>query len=163
MSSVESVIELLKAKAIAYDVLPHKTAYTAATEAEAVHMPRGDVLKTVVLDTGSGHAIAVLPGSRKLDMDLVRQALGDRAAHLASEQEIGRDFPEFELGAVPPLQSLANVPVYVDPEVMLHPVVVFAETQTESIRARTEDLFAGESVTVTPIARRHGVDPAANH
>jgi Ala-tRNA(Pro) deacylase len=163
MSSVESVIELLKAKAIPYDVLPHKTAYTAATEAEAIHVPREDVLKTVVLDTGSGHAIAVLPGSRKLDMDLVRQALGDGTAHLATEPEIGRDFPEFEPGAVPPLQSLAHVPVYIDPEVMLRPVVVFAESQTESIRARTEDLFAGESVTVTPIARRNAVDPGANH
>ena len=162
MSSVESVIKLLKAKAIPYDVLPHKTAYTATTEAEAVHVPRGEVLKTVVLDTGSGHAIVVVPGSRKLDMDLVRQALGDGAAHLASESEIGRDFPGFELGAVPPLQSLAHVPVYVDPEVMLYPVVVFAESQTESIRARTEDLFAGESVTVTPIAWRDAVERGAN-
>jgi prolyl-tRNA editing enzyme YbaK/EbsC (Cys-tRNA(Pro) deacylase) len=65
-----------------------------------------------------------------------------------------RDFPAFELGTVPPLPSLTKVPVFVDPEIMQYPTVVFAEDQRESVRVKTEDLFGGEYVTVTPLVMR---------
>jgi Ala-tRNA(Pro) deacylase len=78
---------------------------------------------------------------------------------MATEEEIEKDFPNYELGAVPPLGSLVGAPTYVDPEVMGHDTLVFAAgTQTESIRVRSEDLFRNESVTVAPLTRPHVAD-----
>ena len=154
MASVTAVIELLMAKKIPFEVLPHRETFSAAAEAQTLRVDLGEVLKTVVLDTESGHAIVVAPASCQLDINLVREALTDKHAHLATETEMLRDFPGFELGSVPPVPSLAKVPVYVDPEVMTHPTVIFAEAHGESVRVKTEDLFSGEFVTVTPLARR---------
>lgn len=153
MASAPAIIELLTAKRIPFEVFPHIATLSAGDEAETLRVPRSEVLKTVVLDTGSGHVVAVTPASRKLDMELVREAVADKHAHLATETEMARDFPEFELGAVPPVPSLAKVPVFVDPEIMQHTTVVFAESQRESVRVKTEDLFSGEYVTVTPLVR----------
>ena len=65
---------------------------------------------------------------------------------------MSRDFPDFELGAVPPLGSLLGVPTYVDPEVMAHETVVFAGSQRESVKIRTAALFDDESITVVPLS-----------
>jgi prolyl-tRNA editing enzyme YbaK/EbsC (Cys-tRNA(Pro) deacylase) len=153
MGAAKAAIELLKAKKIPFEVLHHRTTFTAADEAATLHVAQGDVLKTVVLDTGSGHVIAVTPASCKLDMALVKEALADKHAHLAGETETARDFPAFELGSMPPLPSLTKVPVFVDPEVMQHKAVIFAVDHDQSVRVKTEDLFAGEYVTVTPLVR----------
>jgi prolyl-tRNA editing enzyme YbaK/EbsC (Cys-tRNA(Pro) deacylase) len=153
MSKAKAAIELLKARTIPFEVLHHKTTFTAADEAATLHVSQADVLKSVVLDTGSGHVIAVIPASSKLDMALVREALADKHAHLAGETETAREFPGFELGSLPPLPSLTRVPVVVDPEIMQHAAVIFAVDHEESVRVKTEDLFSGEYVTVTPLVR----------
>lgn len=150
-----SVIELLKAKQIRFELLQHKKTFTATDEAATLHVGEGDVLKTVVLDVGTGHVIAVTPASRKLDMALVREAVDDTHAHLAGERETQRDFPAFEVGSLPPLPSLTEVPVFIDPEVMQHESVIFAVDHKESVRVKTQDLFGGEYVTVTPLVRHY--------
>jgi len=92
-------------------------------------------------------------------MSLVRTAVGDHRARLATEEELTREFSDYELGALPPLGSLLGAPVYVDPEVMGHDTVVFAGgSQTESIKIRTEDLFSGEPVTIAPLSRHPDED-----
>jgi prolyl-tRNA editing enzyme YbaK/EbsC (Cys-tRNA(Pro) deacylase) len=154
-----AAIELLGAKKIPFEILRHKTTLTAADEARTLHVSEAEVLKTVVLDTGAGHVIAVTPASRKLDMALVREAVADKHAHLAGEIETARDFPNFELGSMPPLPSLAKVPVFVDPEITQHTTVIFAVEHEESVRVKTEDLFGGEYVTVTPLVRHFAEVP----
>jgi Ala-tRNA(Pro) deacylase len=134
---------------VPYEVTPHEQAYTSTEEALAIGVPPDDVVKTIVLDTPSGHALAVIPGSRRLDIRAAERAVGARHVRMATEGEIEKDFPTYELGAVPPLGSLVGAPTYVDPEVMRHDTLVFAAgTQTESIKVRSEDLIRNEPVTL---------------
>jgi prolyl-tRNA editing enzyme YbaK/EbsC (Cys-tRNA(Pro) deacylase) len=87
-------------------------------------------------------------------MKLVEQVVGDKHVHLATEQEIERDLPGIQLGSLPPLGGLLKAHAYVDPDVMKHETIVFAAgAQTESIKARTEELFRDESVTVAKITK----------
>lgn len=148
------VTEHLERLGMRFEVLPHQRAMTAADEARALALEPDEVLKVLVLDIDTGHALAVLPASRRLDLDLVRDALGDRYAKLASEDEIEGAFPEFELGAVPVLPSLLHVPVVVDPSVFRHRRVTFAAgVQRESVRVEAEPLLHGATVTVAPITQ----------
>lgn len=151
---MSAVTNALKDRGFAFEVIPHEQAYTSIEEARALGISADEVLKTVVLDTERGHALAVIPGARKLDMRLVREAVGDRHVRLATEEEIERDFPGYELGAIPPMGSLLGLPMFLDPEVLEHETVVFAAgSQTESVRMRTKDLLAGEAHEVTPLTR----------
>ena len=140
-------------------MIPHEQTYTSIDEARALGISADEVLKTVVLGTASGHALAVIPGSRRLDIRAVEKAISDKHVRLAAEQEIESDFPDYELGAMPPLGSLHGAPTYVDPEVIGHETVVFAAgTQTESVKVRTEDLFRDEPVTIVPLTRLSEAD-----
>ncbi len=151
---MSAVTDHLARKGIPFETLAHDKAYTSVDEARALGVGADEVLKTVVLDTASGHALVVVPGARRLDMKRVQEAVGDRRAHLATEEELERDFPGVELGAFPPLGSMFGLPTYVDPEVMEHETVVFpAGTQTESVRVRREDLFRDEAITVAPLTK----------
>jgi len=95
-----------------------------------------------------------VPATCHLDMHLVRAAVGDRHARLATEQELLRDFPGIELGALPPLGSLLGAPLYVGQEVLQHETVVFAAgSQTESVQVKTADLLRHEQVTTVPLIR----------
>ena len=153
-----AVAEFLEQRGVPFEVIPHERTYTSIDEARALGITADEVVKTVVLDTVSGHALAVVPASRRVDIRLVRAATGDAHVRLASEDELKRDFPRLELGAFPPLGSILEVPTYVDPEVLAHDTVVFAAgSQNESVRARTEDLFRDEPITKAPLTKHTGL------
>src|SRR5918993_5592767 len=147
--AMSAVTDRLTKLNVPYEAIPHEQAFTSAEEALALGVSPDEVVKTIVLDTPSGHALAVIPGSRRLDIRAAERAVGDKHVRLATEEEIEKDFPGYELGAMPPLGSLHGAPTFVDPEVMRHDTLVFAAgTQTESVKVRAEDLFRTEPVTV---------------
>ena len=153
------VTEHLEQQGSAYEVLAHRQAYTCIEEARALGMDAGEVLKTVAVRVGPGYALMVIPASRRLDLHLVREAVADNHARLATEEELRRDFAGYELGALPPLGSLVRTRVCVDPEVLGHDTVAFAAgTQTESVKMRTQDLFGGAEVTTSRLAKRADQD-----
>ena len=135
-----------------FEVLPHPPAMNSIDEARVIGIGAEEVIKTVVLDTDTVGTARGAPGDpTRLDLKLTQPRSRTARAHLASEDEMSRDFPDFELGAVPPLGSLLGIPTYVDPEVMAHETVVFAGSQRESVKIRTAALFDDESVTVVPL------------
>ena len=91
------VTEHLEQRGNVFEVIPHRQAYTSVDEARALGIEVGEVLKTLAVRTGSGYALMVIPASHRLDLHLTREALGDSRARLASEEELGRDFPDYEL------------------------------------------------------------------
>lgn len=150
------VTEYLETKAIPFEVMPHPMAFTAEDEAHSLGVDPHVIAKTLLVDTRWGRALAVVPGDRRIDMDLLRDVVGDHAAHLAGETEILGNFPEHELGALPPLGAMLDLPTFVDGDLLRHEYVVFAAgSQKLAVRARTQDLFDHERVTVTRLT----IDP----
>ena len=120
------VTEHLEQRGAAFEVLPHRQAYTSIDEARALGVDADEVLKTLAVRTGPGYVLVVIPAARRLDLQLVHEALGDNHARLATEEELDRDFADYQLGALPPLGALLGANVFVDPEVLGHDTVVFA-------------------------------------
>jgi Ala-tRNA(Pro) deacylase len=150
-----SVAEHLERQGVAFELMSHSQAYTSIDEARALGISADEVVKTVAVKTASGYALVILLGAQRLHMKLVRKAVANSHARLATEEELEGDFPDFELGALPPLGSLLGAPAFVDPEVLEHETILFAGgTQTESMKVRAEDLFRAEPATVLPLARR---------
>jgi Ala-tRNA(Pro) deacylase len=149
------VTEHLEQRGGAFEVLVHRQAYTSIDEAWALGVDADEVLKTLAVRTGPGYALMVIPAARRLDLRLVCEALGDNHARLATEEELGRDFPDYQLGALPPLGALVGANVYVDPEVLGHDMVVFAAgTQTESVKMGTQELFEEGGFTSAALVKR---------
>jgi Ala-tRNA(Pro) deacylase len=149
------VTEHLETHGVPFEPIAHKQTYTSIAEARALGIDAGEVLKTVAVRVTDGYALMAIPATCRLDMHLVQAAVGDRHARLATEEELLRDFPDIELGALPPLGSLLGARLYVDQEVLQHDTVVFAAgSQTQSVQIRTADLLQHERVTPLPLIRQ---------
>lgn len=146
------VTDYLDARGVPYEMIHHDPSATSLDEARAIGVDADAVLKAIVIDTRGRHVVAVIPASRRLDLHLVRAALDDPSAHLATENELQADFPTVELGGAPALGWLLDAETLVDPCVLEREIVAFAAgTRTESVRVRTVDLFRGEHAVFKPI------------
>lgn len=114
----------------------------------------GDLpVRTVVLDLRTGHALAVIPRERSLDIAAAREAVGSSHVEIATPEEIAEDFPEFADGRVPPLGAWMHLPVLIDEEVTQHEHLVF-EDDGGSVRVAGRDVFEPAQIRVAPICHR---------
>jgi prolyl-tRNA editing enzyme YbaK/EbsC (Cys-tRNA(Pro) deacylase) len=97
-----------------FELLPHVRTESAVAEAEALSIAPADVAKTLVVTTPDGYVRAVLPASERIDLRKLRKIRGGgrKQVHLASEEQLARDYPEFDLGAVPPIGGARRDPVW---------------------------------------------------
>ena len=98
------VTGFLEEAGVDFDVLEHAHTERAADEAAALGIGPEEVAKTLVLVAASGNVRAVLAATERIDVRKVAAVLGvgGKKVHLASEDDLARDYPDFELGAVPP-------------------------------------------------------------
>jgi Ala-tRNA(Pro) deacylase len=142
--ATEVLTGVLDEAGVNYEVLPHAHTESAAAEAKALGVAPGDVAKTLVVRTQDGYVRTVLPASDRLDLHKLREARGGSktTVQLASETELARDYPEFELGAVPPVGGSRRDPVVVDSRLARRDSVVLeAGSHDESIRIWMPDLL----------------------
>ena len=139
---------------VSYELLPHAHTESALAQARALGVSPNDVAKTLVVKTPGGYVRAVLPASARLDLRKLREIHGGgrHAVHLATEEDLRRDYPEFELGAVPPVGGRRD-PVVVDLSVAnRESVVIEAGSHDESLRLAAADLVHVAGAAVTDIS-----------
>ena len=147
---------LLEEAGVDYEVLPHAQTMTAADEAEALGLPPHQVAKTLIVGEPDGNLRAVLPASERIDLRKLGELHGERRKELRllTEEELGQQYPEFELGAVPPVGGAHRDRVVVDRRVAeAGPVVLEAGSHTESIRLDGQDLVRVTQAEVADICR----------
>ena len=139
-----ALTEALAGAGIAFELISHRPTERAAEEAEALGLAPQGVAKTLVVTSPEGYVRAVLPASERLDLPKVRALLGgsSKAVRLATEDDLARDYSEFELGAVPPVGGARSDRVLVDRRLAEGEWLVFeAGSHEESVRVRTADLL----------------------
>ena len=110
---------------IRHEVLEHLATFRAADEARAVRSAGGSVAKTIVTVDHDRYWLAVVPASRLVDLERLRDRIGaSRHLRLATEDEIDGRFPEFEVGATPPFGALIGAGEVIDPLVLAHDTII---------------------------------------
>jgi Ala-tRNA(Pro) deacylase len=98
-----SVRQLLDEAGVRYSLVEHDERFTAVDEARAAGADPQEAAKTVALRDRDDYLFAVIPANRRLDLGRLREVVRASAhLRLATEEEMERDFPEFEVGALPP-------------------------------------------------------------
>ena len=137
--SAERVRSHLTEHGVEYQTHTHPVAYTTSEVAEAEHVARKEMAKVVMLMTGDGLAMAVVPGDKMVDLEKAAEAFGADDVRLAEESEFGRAFPDCETGAEPPFGALYGVPTVVDEDLNSPEITFNAGTHTETVTMRLED------------------------
>ncbi len=137
---VKKLREFLDGEKVKYVTIRHSPAYTAQEIAASAHVRGKDLAKTVMVTLDGKMAMAVVPASRKVGFDLLREAAGANSVQLASEQAFRDMFPGCEVGAMPPFGNLYGMDVYVSKLLAEDEEIAFnAGSHTELIRLAYQD------------------------
>lgn len=123
-----------------YISIPHRTAYTAMEVAESAHVLGQEMAKTVIVELDGRLAMAVLPATKHVSVSRLEKSTGARHVGIAHEGEFRFDFPECEVGAMPPFGNLFNMEVLVDPQLAEDEEICFnAGNHAEVVRMAYKD------------------------
>jgi Ala-tRNA(Pro) deacylase len=126
---------------VTYDLVKHDPTLSSLRTAQASHIPGGCLAKGIVLRTGDGYLLAVLPASRRIQLSDLNTLIGDDV-HLADEQEVGRLFKDCALGAVPPIGKCYGLDVIVDDSIEEQPEVYLEGGDHETLVHMNQAQFA---------------------
>jgi Ala-tRNA(Pro) deacylase len=140
---IAAVTAYLDGEGVRYEVVEHRPTFSAAAEARAAGTEPREAAKTLVLHDRAGYRLAVIPAMRRLDLHRCRELLGATShLRLATEAELERDFPMFDVGAMPPLGPMVPVPEIIDVHLLYHDRILCAGgDHRHSLRLDPRDLL----------------------
>lgn len=135
-----NVREFLETEHVPFDVLPHRSTYTAQHLAHALDVPGDNVAKTVLLNVDDEFMIAVLPATHQISLPMLRDRLRARSVKLATEEELEQVFPDCERGVAPPFGKQYGMSTIVDRPLTEDEHIVFeGNSHSEAIYLRYYD------------------------
>jgi Ala-tRNA(Pro) deacylase len=136
--ATEDLTRALDEAEAAYELFPHAHTESALAEAEALGLSPDDVAKALIVKTHEGYLRAVVQASGRLDERKVRDLTGGskKDVHLATEDDLRGDYPEFVLGSVPPAGGARRDPVIVDSRVAARESVARKPAPAAALRSR---------------------------
>jgi Ala-tRNA(Pro) deacylase len=145
------LIEFLDSRHVKYVRISHSMAFTAQEIAATAHVPGKEMVKTVIVRIDGQPAMAVLPASRRVDLERLREVARAGKVEIIGEQDFKSRFPDCEVGAMPPFGHLYDMDVYVDDALAQDEQIAFnAGLHTELVRMRFADF---ESLEHPKLAR----------
>ncbi len=149
---IAPLIDALDKAGATYELLEHPRTDRAVAEAEVLGISPTEVAKTIVVATTAGNVRAVLPASERLDMHKLRTFVdGGKETHLLTEEDLVREYPQFELGAVPPVGGPKDRVVLDRKLASMDTFVIEAGAHDRSVRLRPQALLATADTLVEDI------------
>lgn len=158
---VQRLKEFLDKNNIRYVIITHSRAYTTAAIGAITHIPGKELAKTVMVKIDGKLAMAVVPGSRHVDLRALAAGTGGKEAVIVSEPEFEAAFPDCELGAMPPFGVLYDLPVFVDERLREDEEIAFnAGSHRELVRMSYKDFERLVKPKLLRIATRSAAERA---
>jgi Ala-tRNA(Pro) deacylase len=140
MAVAKSLKELLDKEGAKYEHVTHPEVYTAQEVAAVEHEKGRCVIKTVVVKADDNFVLAGVPAALKVDEEAFAKLLGAKKVAPAEEHEFANLFPDCEIGGMPPIGSLYDLPLWLDKRLISCEHVVFnAGTHTDTIKMAYTD------------------------
>lgn len=104
---------------------------TALDAARAVGCTLGQIVKSLVFVAAGNPVIALVSGSNRLDETRLGAAAGEPVTK--ADAEIVRTATGYAIGGVPPFGHATELPVFMDRDLLAHPVVWAAAGRPDSV------------------------------
>lgn len=142
MATATWIKKELEERGVAFEELHHREVFTTQEVAQTEHVSGHRVAKVVIAMADGRPIELVLPASRRVVLERVRQLLGAEQVRLASEAEMDTIFNDVDTGAIPPLRHWEGVEVIMDETMRVDgPIVIQGGTHQDTIRLSFSDWF----------------------
>ena len=127
--------KLLDSRGVKYVSIQHSPAFTASEVAASAHVSGRGFIKSVIVKIDEELSMVGLPANRKIELSDLRDALLCEEVELAREDEFKQQFPDCEVGAMPPFGNLYGVRTLLALDLVAEPEITFnAGTHREVIK-----------------------------
>ena len=130
MAIPKKVINFLEKGKVKYEIIKHRTVYTAFDKAKTLkrgplaggwrvgRSPEKMVGKTLILKTDGKLAMVLIPANKNLDKEKIKKLLKAKKVELVSERLIKNKFKGVKVGAIPPFGNLWGLRTFIDNSLM---------------------------------------------
>jgi Cys-tRNA(Pro) deacylase len=138
---LQQIIELLDKNHIEYKLTEHEPVRTSEEAAKVRGVDVKTGAKAMVVKSKDTYFLLVLPADQRINWKKVKSVLNVKDIRFATEEEAEK-VTHVQMGAVPPLGNVLNLPTYFDESIKEIEIVNFNRgSRTHSISMKTIDLI----------------------
>ncbi|MFQ6084401.1 MAG: aminoacyl-tRNA deacylase [Candidatus Aminicenantia bacterium] len=119
---------------VKYEIIEHKTVYTAFDKAQTLKIKPNIVGKTLILKTDKDLIVSLIPGNKNLDKNKLKKIINSwrkknnqkpvKKIEFISERLMKNKFKGVKVGAVPPFGSLFGFLTFIEKSLLNAPKIV---------------------------------------
>lgn len=118
MPILQKLLKFINSARVKYELIEHRTVYTAYDKAATLKVPPKIIGKTLVLKRDKNLVIALIPANKKLNLQKLKKITKSKKLELVSEKLIKNRLKGVKVGAVPPFGSLWGISTFFDRNLM---------------------------------------------
>lgn len=127
---------------IQYDEIPHQQTFTAPETAQSTHIPGRHLAKVVMVKLDDKLAMTVLPSNKHIDLSMLQKVTRCDNVELAHEYEFNKEFPDCEVGAMPPFGDRYQMDVFLSDSLAQNDWLAFpCGSHTDVIKMSSKDFL----------------------
>jgi len=118
-----------------YELIEHRTVYTAYDKAATLKVQEKVVGKTLALKIDSSYCLVLIPANKNLDKNKFRKVAKTKKVDFVKEAWMKKNLKGMKIGAVPPLGALFKMNAFVDAGLLRNPkIIIGSGVYTVSIK-----------------------------
>ncbi len=120
----KKLINFLDKSKAKYEILKHKTVYTAFDKAKTLRVKENIIGKTLVVKMDKNYALVLVPANKNLDKDKLKKIAKAKSIDFVKEAWMKKNIKGAKIGAVPPFGILWKLPIFADKTLLLQPKII---------------------------------------
>jgi Ala-tRNA(Pro) deacylase len=124
MAIPKRIIQFLNKAKVKYEIIKHRTVYTAFDKAATLKIPQKMTGKTLLVKMDGKPAVVLLPANKNLDKQKFKKIAKVKEVDFIKEAWMKKNIKGIKVGAIPPFGSLWKFATFTDNGLMKNPKIV---------------------------------------
>ncbi len=144
MAIAKKLLRHLDKNKIKYEILKHKTVYTAYDLAQTTKRKLQEIAKTILVKADKKYYLVTIPAHYKLDFGKLKKMLKAKKVDIAKEKDMKTKY-NVKPGAMTPFGTIHKAETLIDKTLLKAKEMIFsAGSFTESLRMKVKDYIKVE-------------------
>ncbi len=137
----KKVLNFLEKAKVKYELIEHRTVYTAYDKAATLKVPQKIIGKTLVVRLEKAPVLILIPANKTLDLQKLKKIAKVKKVNFLKEIWMKKNLKGVKIGAVPPFGSLWGLATFIDRALINQPkIIVNAGDYNFSIKINPNNL-----------------------
>jgi len=124
MAIPKKIVNFLEKNKARYEVLKHRTVYTAYDKAATLKVPEKIVGKTLVVKLDKNPALVLIPANKNLDIQKLKKIAKIKNVEFIKEAWMKKNLKGVKIGAIPPFSNLWKMKTFIDKSLFQNPKII---------------------------------------